>query len=106
MKCLLFAQMRNRREALGPFTIGCKKILQVIVLAEPKMMKTLQQRRRTLDKAVEGMGQHGLVGTTDESLLPLHDALKLEFRRVVDTYKGALQKLEDLALAAKNNPKS
>jgi len=69
-------------------------------------MKTLQQRSKVLDKAVEGMGQHGLVGTTDESLLPLHDALKVEFRRVVDTYKEALQKLEDLSLAAKNNPKS
>ena len=52
------------------------------------------------------MGQHGLVGTTDESLLPLHDALKLEFRRVVDAYKGALQRLEDLSLSNKNHPKT
>ena len=76
------------------------------MVGEPKMMKTIIQRQKVLNKAVEGMGQHGLVGTTDESLLPLHDALKLEFRRVVDTYKGALQKLEDLALSNRNSSKS
>jgi len=103
---MLVKQSRNGKELIGPFTSGCKDILRVILIAEPKVMKSLQQRRRALHKAVEGMGQHGLVGTTDESLLPLHDALKLDFRRVVDAYKGALQKLEDLSLSNKNHPKN
>ena len=87
-------------ELCGPFICSCKKLLKVIVLSDPKIKKVLQQRRKTLDKAIEGLGQHGLVGTTDETLMNLHDALKMEFQRVVETYKGALQKLEDLSLAS------
>ncbi|KDR23548.1 hypothetical protein L798_12370 [Zootermopsis nevadensis] len=90
-------------ELCGPFICSCKKLLKVIVLSDPKIKKVLQQRRRTLDKAIEGLGQHGLVGTTDETLMNLHDALKMEFQRVVETYKGALQKLEDLSLASNKN---
>jgi len=59
----------------------------------------LQQRRRALDKALEGLGQHGLVGTSDETLTNLHDALKVEFTRVVEAYRGALLKMEQLSLA-------
>ncbi|XP_063228610.1 uncharacterized protein LOC134534250 [Bacillus rossius redtenbacheri] len=83
----------------GPFVSSCKKLLKVIVLSDPKSRKLLQQRKRGLDKAIEGLGQHGLVGTSDESLTNLHDALRVEFRRVAETYKGALQKLEELSLA-------
>lgn len=101
-------QCRSGRpsEQFVHFLADCRKILRVMILGEPCLVKTLQQRVKALDKAVEGMGHHSLVGTTDESLLPLHDALKLEFRRVVDTYKEALQKLEELSLSAKNMPKS
>jgi hypothetical protein len=102
----IFLQNRKGKELIGPFGSGCKRILRIIVISEPKIMKSLQRRRRALDKAVEGMGQHGHVGTAEESLLPLHDALKLDFRRVVDAYKGALQKLEELSLANKNQPKN
>lgn len=38
--------------------------------------------------------------------MPLHEGLKLEFQRVVETYKNALQKLDELSLANKSNPKS
>lgn len=77
----------------------------MIITADPKMIKWLERRRRALEKAVEGMGQHGHVGTAEESLLPLHDALKLDFQRVVDAYKGAVQKLEELSLANRNQRK-
>ncbi|XP_049859153.1 uncharacterized protein LOC126353934 [Schistocerca gregaria] len=85
--------------AASPLVCSCKKLLKVIVLSEPKLRKALQQRRRALDKAIEGLGQHGLVGTSDETLTNLHDALKVEFQRMVETYKGALQKLDELSLA-------
>ncbi|KAK3855442.1 hypothetical protein Pcinc_038158, partial [Petrolisthes cinctipes] len=68
-----------RWEFCGPFVTSCKKVLRVISRSEPKIRKTLQQRRKQLEKAIEGMGHHGLVGTSDESLQSLHDALKLEF---------------------------
>lgn len=80
-----------------------RKLLKVIVLSEPKLRKALQVRRRSLDKAVEGLGQHGLVGTTDETLTNLHDALKVEFQKLVDTYKAALLKLEELSLSGKRD---
>lgn len=80
-----------------------RKLLKVIVLSEPKLRKALQLRRRSLDKAVEGLGQHGLVGTSDETLTNLHDALKVEFQRLVDTYKSALQKLEEMSLSGRRD---
>uniref|UniRef100_A0A8D8Z4Y0 Mitochondria-eating protein n=1 Tax=Cacopsylla melanoneura TaxID=428564 RepID=A0A8D8Z4Y0_9HEMI len=80
-----------------------RKLIKVIVLSEPKLRKTLQLRKRILDKAVEGLGQHGLVGTSDETLTNLHDALKVEFQKLVDTYKQALSKLEELSLSGKIN---
>ncbi|XP_060880536.1 uncharacterized protein LOC132952291 [Metopolophium dirhodum] len=80
-----------------------RKLLKVIVLSEPKLRKALQVRRRSLDKAVEGLGQHGLVGTSDETLTNLHDALKVEFQKLVDTYKAALLKLEELSLSGKRD---
>ena len=45
---------------------------------------------------IPGLGQHGLVGTSDESLLSLHDALKAQFEAVQKTYSEALTKLESL----------
>ncbi|KAL1138313.1 hypothetical protein AAG570_010001 [Ranatra chinensis] len=80
------------------WTLGAKKLLKVIVLTEPALKKGLRARRRALDKAVEGLGKHGLVGTSDESLCSLHEALKVQFRNLVEAYRGALHKLEELSL--------
>lgn len=68
-----------RWDYCGPFISSCKKLLRVIVLSEPKIRKGLAQKRRALDKAIEGLGQHGLVGTSDENLMHLHDALQVLF---------------------------
>lgn len=74
----------------------------MIVLSEPRLKKQMMGRRRALEKAVEGMGQHGLVGTNDKkTLMNLHEALKLEFERVIHQYKIALQKLDELSLTPK-----
>jgi len=83
-----------------------RKLLKVIVVSEPKLRKALQVRRRSLDKAVEGLGQHGLVGTSDETLTSLHDALKAEFQKLVDTYKAALLKLDELSLLSSSSSSS
>ncbi|XP_065350629.1 uncharacterized protein LOC135946347 [Cloeon dipterum] len=86
----------------SPFVFSCKKLLKVIVLSNPKVRKVVRMRKQALDKAIEGLGQHGLVSTTDQSLKNLHDALKTEFQRVLETYKEALLKLEELSLASNN----
>lgn len=86
----------------SPFVFSCKKLLKVIVLSNNKVRKMVRVRKQALDKAIEGLGQHGLVSTTDQTLMNLHDALRLEFQRVLETYKEALQKLEELSLASNN----
>jgi len=90
----------------SPFVFSCKKLLKVIVLSNNKVRKVVRVRKQALDKAIEGLGQHGLVSTTDQSLINLHDALRLEFQRVLDTYKEALLKLEELSLATGHHKKA
>lgn len=80
--------------------------MQVILLSEPRVKKQLDAKKKGIDKAIDGLGHHGLVGTSDNKLMNLHDALKLEFGRVVQQFKSALQKLEELSLAAPGAPVS
>ena len=70
------------------------------------MRPILSERKKSLQKAIEGLGQHGMVGTSDEKLMNLHDALKLEFEKVQRSYIEALEQLENLALVnSKQNSK-
>ena len=46
-----------RMDYCGPFISSCKKLLRVIVLSEPKIRKNLVQRRKALDKTIEGLGK-------------------------------------------------
>ena len=94
----LIGQMRW--EFCGPFISSCKRLLSVLLTAEPKVRRILSERKKALQKAIEGLGQHGMVGTSDEQLMNLHDALKLEFMKVQKSYVEALDKLEALALVA------
>ena len=73
---------------------------------EPRVRRILSERKKSLQKAIEGLGQHGMVGTSDEKLMNLHDALKLEFEKVQRSYIEALEQLENLALVnSKQNSK-
>ena len=36
-----------------------------------------------LTRTIEGLGQHGMVGTSDQSLMNLHDALRIELQKVL-----------------------
>lgn len=88
-----------RWEFCGPFISSCKRLLAVLLAAEPRLRKVLSERRRSLIKAIEGLGQHGLIGTSDEQLVNLHNALRQEFVRVQKAYSEGIQKLEALNLA-------
>ncbi len=57
----------------------------------------VSDRRRSLSRAVEGLGQHGLVGTKDESLLGLQDALRREFSAQARAQQEAVNKIDSLA---------
>lgn len=85
-------------EFCGPFISSCKRLLKVLLSAEPRLRRLLADRKRALMKAVEGLGQHGMVGTSDEQLINLHNALKMEFEKAQKTYHSALSKLDMLSL--------
>ena len=42
-----------------------------------------------------------MVGSADQSLMNLHDGLRIEFLKVKEQYQGAIHKLEELALSSK-----
>ncbi|GBL77112.1 hypothetical protein AVEN_12754-1 [Araneus ventricosus] len=94
----IFESMMNDQ---NPFILSCKKLIKVIIVSEPRLKKQMIGRKRALEKAVEGMGQHGLVGTSDKTLMNLHEALKVEFERAIHQYKIAVQKLDELCLTPK-----
>ena len=94
-----------RWEFCGPFISSCKRLLKVLLAGEPRARRVLAERKKSLMKAIEGLGQHGMVGTSDEQLMSLHDALKLEFQKVQKSYEEALKKLEGMALTAKEKDK-
>lgn len=77
---------------------ACKNILKIIAQVDPKLPRMLKKRKKALDKALEGLGLHGLIITTDQNLLNIHDALKLEFENVIKNYKQVLEKLQELEL--------
>ena len=70
----------------------------MLLSAEPRLRRVLAERKRALMKAVEGLGQHGMVGTSDEQMMNLHAALKLEFEKSQKAYANGVTKLEALSL--------
>ena len=93
----------------GPWVSTCKRLLLILLSTEPRVKRIIAERRKALTKAIEGLGQHGLVGTNDDddySLLHLHDALRLQFERVHKSYTDALTKLETLCLTSTTNNSS
>ncbi|GIY37936.1 uncharacterized protein CDAR_8131 [Caerostris darwini] len=85
----------------SPLILSCKKLMKVIVLSDPRVKRQMLSRKHSLEKAVEGLGQHGLVATSDKALMNLHEALKVEFERIIHQYKIAVQKLNELCLTPK-----
>lgn len=81
---------------------ACKNILKIIAQVDPKLKKILFKRKRALDRALEGLGIHGMVLTADRNqMINLHDALKIEFKDAIKNYKTVLSKLDELELAHK-----
>ena len=76
-----------------------KHILDVIFHIQPQLKSQLQEKKMALNKCIEGLGNHGLVNSSDEKLVSLHDALKKELQSMVHQLKIGVQKLEELNLA-------
>ncbi|XP_011174328.1 uncharacterized protein LOC105206534 [Solenopsis invicta] len=83
--------------------IWCKLLVSLNRLS-PNTKNTLLSRRRALERAVEGLGKHGLVPSSQTNisensitpnLVPLPMALKEELETRTEAYKLALHKIEN-----------
>ncbi|XP_071947079.1 uncharacterized protein [Antedon mediterranea] len=72
-------------------------ILRMVMFVYPDMIKILYSRKKLMDTALKGIGEHSLV-SIDGDLMNLHDALKVEFEHSVHAYKTALAKLVEMSL--------
>ncbi|XP_048746568.1 uncharacterized protein LOC125659071 isoform X1 [Ostrea edulis] len=97
------SQSGNRAEKnCNSYYPSCRNILRVVSYVDPNVKQHLKQKKKALERCLKHMGQHGLVESSCGSLMNLHDALKLEFDKIVFQYRNALQKLDELSLSAKH----
>ncbi|KYM88921.1 hypothetical protein ALC53_02687 [Atta colombica] len=91
--------------------IWCKLLVSLNRLS-PNTKSTLLSRRRALDRAVEGLGKHGLVPSSQTNisensvtpnLVPLPVALREELETRTEAYKLALHKIENFGKHAGTN---
>ncbi|XP_043600611.1 uncharacterized protein LOC122575575 isoform X2 [Bombus pyrosoma] len=91
--------------------IWCKLLISLNKLA-PNARSILAAKKRTLDRAVEGLGKHGLVASCHPSnlenagasnLVPLPVALKEQLENRIETYKLAVHKIESFGKHARTH---
>ncbi|XP_054001998.1 uncharacterized protein LOC128888857 [Hylaeus anthracinus] len=91
--------------------IWCKLLVSLGRLA-PNARNMLMARKRALERAVEGLGKHGLVASPQTgnlenggaaNLLPLPVALKEELENRIDAYKLAVHKIESFGKNARTH---
>lgn len=103
----LFAQQHDAdRDGAAPWLgppqmiTSCKKLLKMILQADPRARQQLRGRKQALDRALEGLGQHGLVTAAGGSaetageapLLHLGEALRGQLESLLSRCKvGALR---------------
>ncbi|ESO95156.1 hypothetical protein LOTGIDRAFT_189026 [Lottia gigantea] len=110
---ILFSQptnSNNRDKNCNLFYPYCRNILRIVASVEPEFLQMVKERRNLLSQSLKFLGQHGMVKsgikTTGIKMISLHDALKIEFDRVISLYKSALHKLEEFSLSGKNPSES
>lgn len=91
--------------------IWCKLLVSLNRLS-PNTKNILVSRKRALERAVEGLGKHGLVPSSQtnnsensvtSNLVPLPVALKEELETRMETYKLALHKIENFGKHARTH---
>ncbi|XP_055385151.1 uncharacterized protein LOC129614526 [Condylostylus longicornis] len=80
----------------------CSKLIQALGQWEPNLRNLLKERKKSLDKAVQGLGIHGLTADYNGSLICMHIALKNELTQHIETYKNAVHKLEEMSTITVN----
>ena len=91
--------------------IWCRLLVSLDKLA-PNARGMLAARKRTLERAVEGLGKHGLVASCQPSnlenggasnLVPLPVALKEQLENRIEAYKLAVHKIESFGKHARTH---
>ena len=62
------SSQHQRWEMCGPWVSTCKRLLSVLLSADPRVKRLVAERRKGLTKAIEGLGQHGLIGKCPDSV--------------------------------------
>ncbi|KAL4232320.1 hypothetical protein ACF0H5_009891 [Mactra antiquata] len=81
---------------------SCRSILRVIIWVEPNIRRIMRSKKRELDRCLRHLGRHGLVESSESSLMNLHDAFKIEVEKVMHEFRNVIQKIEELNLSAKH----
>ncbi|XP_035721614.1 uncharacterized protein LOC118441395 isoform X1 [Vespa mandarinia] len=92
--------LSNNQDHARP-RIWCK-LLTYLNRLSPNTKNILASRKKAIERAVEGLGKHGLVpsslegstNTTNSNLVPLPVVLKEQLEARIDAYKLAVHKLE------------
>lgn len=77
--------------------LSAKRILKVIMLFDKRIRKQIDLKKRKVDRVIRGLGQHGLVGSNHDTLIDLHDAIRIELERVGNQYRTVVQKMNEIS---------
>ncbi|XP_059148631.1 uncharacterized protein LOC131935905 [Physella acuta] len=92
----------DRHENIRRHIPQCRTIIAIIARLDPNLRRTIQQRKRAIDRCVRNMGKHGLIESSGGKLMSLFDALKVELEKVIIQYRCVLQKIEGFNLASRH----
>ncbi|XP_046570197.1 uncharacterized protein LOC124278521 isoform X2 [Haliotis rubra] len=84
------------------FLPSFRTVLRIILSVQPDFRHQMFLKKKSIDQCLLRLGHHGMVDSSGGRLMSLHDALKVEFEKVVTQYKSAIQKMDDLSLSAKH----
>jgi len=92
----------GRLELCGPWVSTCRRLLISLATAEPHLRRRVAERRRALSRAIEGLGQHGVVGTSEgEALVGLAEALRAELAGAQKACSEAATRLDTICPPSK-----
>lgn len=78
---------------------AARNILAIIVQTHPVVLDDLIRRRDALRSCLLELGSHGLAHTSDNKMMQLHDALRIECHKTTQQLKSNVQKLDELNVA-------
>ncbi|CRK92090.1 CLUMA_CG005657, isoform A [Clunio marinus] len=84
----------------------CEKLIGLIGIWKPEMKAMLKEREGSFESAIQGLGLHGLTHITNENgkFISLRSALRRELQFHIDTYKLAINVIDETETSADSDP--